>query len=77
MSPFYLIYIKKERLQIILHGNDPYVNTQHDIWHTYMHLCVPMVIVQARRKKHRMEHNPSEILKAHMEDVVVCFLTFP
>jgi hypothetical protein len=37
-SPFYLRCTKKESLQIILQGNAHCANSQHDLWHTYVHI---------------------------------------
>jgi hypothetical protein len=41
-SSFYLICTKKESLQISLHGNAPYANTQRACWHAYVKVHVPM-----------------------------------
>jgi hypothetical protein len=66
-----LLNMHKKSLQIILHGNAPCANTQHEskiscyMLHTYrMHVCVPMVTLQARCKKHCVEHKLSEIFEA-------------
>jgi hypothetical protein len=44
--------------------DSPYTNTQHDLWHTYVHVCVPMVTLQTRHKKHCVEHKLCDIFEA-------------
>jgi hypothetical protein len=63
-SPLY--FICKKRIPTDYSSRDsPCTNTQHDLWHTYAHVCVPIITLQARRKKHRMEHKLSKIFEAH------------
>jgi hypothetical protein len=44
--------------------DSPCTNTQYDRWHTYMHVCVLMVTLRARCKKHRMEHKLCDIFES-------------
>jgi hypothetical protein len=44
--------------------DSPCTNMQHDHWHTYVHVCVSMVILRARRKKHYVEYKLSDIFEA-------------
>jgi hypothetical protein len=63
MSPLY--FICKKRIPTNYSPRDsPCTNTQNDLWHTYAHVCVPMVTLQARRKKHHVEHKLCDIFKA-------------
>jgi hypothetical protein len=44
--------------------DSPCTHTQHDLWYTYTHVCVPMVTLQAWRKKHHVEHKLCDIFEA-------------
>jgi hypothetical protein len=57
-------YAKKEDLQDYSPQDSPYTNTQHNRWQAYSHVCVPMVTLRARCKKHRVEHKLSDIFEA-------------
>jgi hypothetical protein len=61
-SPFY--FICKKIPTNYSPWDSPCTNTQHELWHTYAHVCVPMVTLQAWCKKHHVEHKLCDIFKA-------------